>query len=167
MEIHLLVVSSSAPNSLPKGLSNHSEDVTGFMLTWQTIMIWLAALGALDAFYIACARQYPKLFGRFSRSRCETVLGSKWGAVVYFRNETIGLVFYLGLIALVLAPYVVPQFAPLVFLFILGLVLMAFIFSAWLLYLQALVLRKWCFWCLLALSVNFLIFAAEISLFWG
>ncbi len=137
------------------------------MLDWQTIMIGLAALGGLAASYIAYARRRPKPLLCPFRSRCETVLGSKWGAIFYFRNETIGIVFYLGLIGLILAPYVVPQFAPLIFLFIFGSVSIAFIFSAFLLYLQALVLRNWCFWCLLALAVNALIFAVAISLFWS
>lgn len=136
-------------------------------MPWQTLMIILAAAGFANAAVISYHQRKQKLLFCPLKSRCETVLSSRWSSLFYFRNETIGILYYLSIVGLVLAPYIVPQFSGLILVALIGSGLVSALFSLFLLYVQAYLIREWCFWCLVAAGINFTILVLEFSIFWN
>ncbi|MBI2054845.1 MAG: hypothetical protein HYT39_01970 [Candidatus Sungbacteria bacterium] len=135
-------------------------------MSWQALMIILAAAGFANAAVISYHQRKQKQLFCPLKSRCETVLSSRWSSIFYFRNETIGLLYYLSVIGLILAPYIVPQFSGLILIALVGSGLVSAVFSLFLLYVQAFVIREWCFWCLVAAGINIAILVLELSIFW-
>ena len=130
-------------------------------------MIIFAATGFTNAAVISYHQRKQKYLFCPLKSRCETVLSSRWSSLFYFRNETIGLLYYLSIVGLVLAPYIVPQFSGLILAVLIGSGVISALFSFFLLYVQAYLIREWCFWCLVASAINIAILILELSIFWA
>ena len=96
---------------------------------------------------------------------CSKVTESKWNTIFFgIRNDMLGLLFYVGLIAMNLGLYFFPQYIEVVYgLNVLGEVGAA-TFSVFLIGIQAFVLKEYCFWCLSLSAVNFLLLANTIVL---
>lgn len=88
---------------------------------------------------------------------CTKVVGSSYGSHFGIKNEIYGLVYYLGIAVFSVIEYYskVPDF---IFYLILIPGFMATLFSLYLFYLQARVIKTYCSWCLLAIIINILIF---------
>lgn len=122
----------------------------------------LSILGLLNALFLHWQYLRMKRTGTnmycFLGEDCSKVVGSEYGSHFGVKNEIIGITYYIGIgIYSWMAFYIrLPQFAT-AFIFIAG--FGATLFSFYLLYLQARVLKTFCSWCLIAILINFLIFA--------
>lgn len=120
----------------------------------------LAILGILNAGFLNWQyRRYVKTGKKMYcliGEDCTKVVGSKYGKHFGIKNEITGIGYYL----LILLYWGWPIFDSLT-LVIAGI---SVIFSIYLLYLQAYVIKTFCSWCLIAIMLNFLIFFSIINL---
>lgn len=127
----------------------------------MVIILLLSILGFLNAFYLYWQHKREVTTGQkmfcLIGGDCGAVVGSKYGRTLGIKNETVGMVYYflLGTYSLlsILIPPIVSQFQVLVKIA----VVVAVIFSLYLLYAQTIILRKFCSWCLIAIAINILI----------
>lgn len=94
---------------------------------------------------------------------CDLVTKSRYSKFLKMNVETIGIVYF-GLIVFV---YTFKMLSPILFgdtvIFILmGVTAGAFLFSLYLLFIQAFVLKKWCTWCLFSFLFSALIFVTVL-----
>ena len=94
-------------------------------------------------------------------SDCETVIYSKHSKFLGVPVENLGVFYYL----LVAAGYTLFLFSPNwesdVYSFaIISVTTLAFLFSIYLTYIQAMVLREWCIWCLVAAGLCVVVFVS-------
>ncbi|MEK6950368.1 MAG: vitamin K epoxide reductase family protein [Nanoarchaeota archaeon] len=96
---------------------------------------------------------------------CSTVTESKWSTIFYFRNETLGLLYYvamfMGGLLLAFAPALIPAL-PLFLLIGAG---MALLFSFFLVYLQAFIIKDYCFYCLISAIISLLLVVNSFLIF--
>lgn len=97
--------------------------------------------------------------------KCEEVVDTVYGTTFGVKNEIWGLFYYFSLLGLVGAYFFFAALAPLAELLIFLSSGGAVIFSTYLLFVQLLLLRKRCSWCILATLINYLIFIFEIIYF--
>ena len=113
----------------------------------------LALIGLANALYLYWQHtQVPKGRKMFCviGGDCQAVVESKYGKSFGVKNELWGSLYYLSLI--LFHPYT---------LLLLSLSFIAALFSLYLLFLQAVVLKKYCSWCLLAIFINLAIFISQ------
>lgn len=131
------------------------------------ITIFLSVLGFINAFFLHW--QYV----RFKRTKrpvfclmgedCGKVIGSVYGATLGIKNEVMGMVYYALVAALALALLIFQGIPFLVFV-ILPVAFTAAIFSLYLFYVQTVLLKNLCSWCLIAIGINILIFILFLKL---
>lgn len=126
------------------------------------IILLLSILGFLNAFYLNYQHKREVESGQkmycLIGGDCGAVVGSKYGRTFRIKNEKIGMTYY-GFIALyLLTNSFIPQSMAEFSLFVGTVALVATIFSLYLLYVQAIILKKFCSWCLIAIFINILIF---------
>jgi len=125
-------------------------------------LIILSTIGILNALFLNW--QYKRFVSNgtkmfcFLGEDCSKVVGSEYGSHLGLKNELIGITYYFAIVAYgVLSQFsLMPYFLTTIIL-VVGAGATAF--SIYLLYLQAYVLKTFCSWCLIAILVNFLIFA--------
>lgn len=132
------------------------------------ILLTLAFLGLFSASflryqYIRELRQGKKSFCLIG-SDCFEVTSSKYGKTLGFKNEDLGIIYYLLFISLVIYYLITPSVFEAVSVFITGLTLLAAGYSMYLLSAQVFVIKKYCFLCLLNIAVNLSIFLVSWSL---
>ncbi len=94
---------------------------------------------------------------------CEVVTTSQYSKFLGIPVEKIGILYY-GLIVLVytlhaLIPWLLSDT---VLFFIMGITIASFVFSLYLIFIQAFVLRKWCTWCLFSAGFSTFIFVTAV-----
>ena len=127
------------------------------------ILIFAALGGFLLAFYIFRKKQSREKMVCPFGSDCDTVIYSEYSKFFGIPIEILGLIYY-GLIAVSYALFLAfPEFAsPLVVFSVLALTAVAFLFSLYLTFIQAFVLKQWCTWCLASAGLCVIIFALAI-----
>jgi uncharacterized membrane protein len=127
--------------------------------------IVLAITGALDAGYLIYKRAKKHPLVCPIGNDCGAVVGSKWGKIFGIHNDTIGFVFYLGMLGAVFAALNSPERATRIFLFMLIASGGALLFSAFLTAVQMFALKNYCFYCLISALINLLLFINTVVLF--
>lgn len=131
------------------------------------LLFALIVLGIANTSFLYWQERQFQLRGReiycIIGGKCQDVVTSKFGRTLGINNEILGLLYYFAVLALVLAFLFFP-FAGVAGV-ILGISFLATLFSFYLLFLQVFVLRVYCSWCLIAIFINFAIFALEILIF--
>ncbi len=89
---------------------------------------------------------------------CGAVVGSKYGRTFGIKNEITGMVYYFLLAFYSVVATLIPDTLLNFNLFVKVAVLIALIFSFYLLFVQSVILRKFCSWCLIAIAVNTILF---------
>lgn len=125
------------------------------------IILLLALLGFLNAYYlyyqhireISTGRKMFCLIG----GDCGEVVGSKYGSTLGIKNEKIGMAYYSLIAVYSLVNIFLPEIAKDYWVWIKIITTVAGIFSLYLLYIQAFVLKIFCSWCLIAITINLLI----------
>lgn len=127
------------------------------------MILLLSILGFLNAFYIFYQHKREvqtgqKMFCLMGRD-CGEVVGSKYGKTFGVKNEKIGMICYflVGFYSLMVMFF--PGFGQNFWILIkIGMGFVT-VFSLYLLYVQTVVLKKICSWCLIAIIINLLIFS--------
>ncbi len=107
--------------------------------------------------YLQFKKRQRRMFCLIGES-CSDVVGSEYGHTFGLKNEVVGMVYYAVLVVAFLVVYFVPSFFFQLRWFIFLITFIAMLFSFYLFYLQTVVIRKLCSWCLVAITLNILIF---------
>ncbi len=116
------------------------------------------------ALYIYYTKKHGKQLVCPVGSDCNVVITSRYSKFLGVSLEYWGMFYY----AVIIAAYVVLIFAPhlLSEFFLSGLIMLtatAFLFSLYLLFVQAFLLRQWCIWCLLSAMLSIMIFIISLA----
>ena len=97
---------------------------------------------------------------------CEKVVNSNYSKVLGIPLEVLGVAYYLFLSLMVIATHLgsFTLFGFMIFDLILVASTGAFVFSVFLIYIQAFVIRDWCEYCLISATMSVAIFLIEILL---
>ncbi|MCH7641423.1 hypothetical protein IID22_04475 [Patescibacteria group bacterium] len=95
---------------------------------------------------------------------CAGVIDSRYGATLGVKNEITGMFFYTAISVLLVLSLFFPPILPIASFIILLASLAAAVFSLYLLYVQAAVLKKLCSWCLISIFLNVIIFVFAVKL---
>lgn len=97
--------------------------------------------------YVSSRQKKPLMCPR--SSPCERVVGSTFGKTAGIPNTLLGVMYYFLISALYVVALINPALRTASFLLALSLITaVGMIFSAYLVAVQALVLKSWCVWCL-------------------
>jgi uncharacterized membrane protein len=141
-----------------------------FPLIWpQTIGFYLltacASLAGLGVtFNIYYSKRFKEHLACPTGSDCNAVVNSKYAKFLGIPLEYMGMVYY----SFILISYLGFIFAPAIkttlwFPLAILMTFSAFIFSIYLLVIQAFILKKWCIWCLLSAALSIGIFLASLA----
>ncbi len=127
--------------------------------------ISLAATGGLGvALYIYYTKKNGKELVCPVGSDCNAVITSRYSKFLGVSLEYWGMFYYaiiiVAYIVLIFTPHLLPEF------FLSGLIMLSaggFLFSLYLLFVQAFLLRQWCIWCLLSAMLSIMIFIISLS----
>lgn len=132
------------------------------------IILLLSILGFLNAYFLHYQYQQYLTSGKqmfcLMGGKCADVVSSKFGQTLGIKNELIGMTYYVLLSAYSLGSIFVPQLGEDLGLWAKIVVILATVFSLYLLYAQTFILRQFCSWCLIAISINILIFYFLMSI---
>lgn len=126
------------------------------------IILILSSVGFLNAYYLHY--QYKQYISSGKKmycligGKCEDVVSSRYGTTLGVKNELIGMAYYILLTAYLLISILVPSFGNNFALLAKIVTIIATIFSVYLLFIQTIILRTICSWCLIAIAINILIF---------
>lgn len=129
-------------------------------------LVILTVVGFINAYflhwqYLRFKRTKKPMFCLIGED-CAGVIDSRYGTTLGVKNEIMGMIYY-GILFLTLL--LSANFDTiLVNLAIFFATLVAALFSLYLLYVQAIVLKKLCSWCLIAIFLNTLIFVFALGL---
>lgn len=128
-------------------------------MIWLTVV--LSIFGIFDTAYLT-AKHYldSSVYCPVGKS-CETVLNSAYSIIYNIPISLFGIFFYFTILILALL-YLQTEKKILIKIFF-GLSALGLIFSLWLFYLQAIVIKAYCFYCILS-AINILILFG-VSLF--
>ena len=131
----------------------------------RLLILTVALGGFLVAFHIwRKKRRAEKLICPLN-SNCEIVVHSRYSTFLGQPLESLGLVYYFLMIVSQTGSLLSPVWrASVLSSLILWLTIMAFIFSVYLLYIQAVKLREWCAWCLLSAIFCSIIFLVSLKI---
>lgn len=130
-----------------------------------TLGIFIAALiGFFISCYIAYKKiKHEKLFCPLGK-QCNDVVYSEYNKMFGIQNEILGVIYY-GLVAIVFGASLFGVWsAPTILnLFFLIAALCAVVFSVYLIFVQAIILKKWCEWCIASAILSLTIFILMLS----
>jgi len=117
-------------------------------------LIVLAIFGIYIAGYLIYKRTTKKPLVCPVGGDCEAVVSSKYGKTFGVKNDLTGILYYIFILVLALHLGFFQGFYPLWAKII---TFLAFLFSVYLVYIQARVLKQYCFYCLTSAVINLLI----------
>ena len=124
----------------------------------KTIIIFVAFAGFLLASYINKKKKKKVKLVCPMRSNCDTVINSDYSKIYGIKLEVLGMIYY----AFIALGYGVvnnfPSLSDILSNILLPFSFFAFIFSLYLISVQAFVLKQWCFWCLSSALFSTIIF---------
>lgn len=117
-------------------------------------------LGVVNTAYLYWQLWQYKQYGRemfcLIGGDCGEVVGSKYGKTLGIENEILGLLYYFGILVLLVMSLWFPSFSIVRLIMVIASV-MAAAFSTYLLILQQFILHKYCSWCLFAIAINYVL----------
>ena len=124
-------------------------------LEFVVSLIVLAILGIFDSGYLIKKRVKKQPLSCPINGGCEKVVESRWNAIFFIKNDVLGLFYYI--LILFLALYLFFTSEKLLFLtkLISG---ASLLFSLFLVFIQAKIIKEYCFYCLISTLINLLIF---------
>src|SRR3989344_8926 len=134
------------------------------MIVPQLLIIFAGFCGFLISFYIRHKKKASEKLVCYLGSNCEAVVHSQFAFFFGIPVEVIGM-FYYGVLALgyglrAALPVLVPSWFHLA---LLTLSAAAFLFSAYLIFIQAFTIKQWCMWCIFSAGLCTAIFLTGIT----
>jgi uncharacterized membrane protein len=119
------------------------------------IPIVVAAIGFEIATHIRKTKKHGKALVCPVGAECDAVVHSDYSKFLGFPVEILGVLYYAFIALAYIAILVVPSLAIQELFYLLFAVSgLAFIFSAYLIFVQAFVIRAWCTWCLASAGLS-------------
>ena len=134
-------------------------------MPFVTTFILLSILGVIDAGYLFHSHRKEKPLICPLDHPCDVVTESKWARMLGVRNETLGLLYYVVLFVGIVWAVMAPAASPLLFKLLFFAALGGFLFSLFLVYLQIVVIKNYCFYCMISAGISFLLFLNSCYLF--
>lgn len=131
----------------------------------SSLLIVITALGGFSlAYYIHYKKKRQQPVTCPLDSDCDTVVHSEYARFLGFPVELLGVLYY-GLIAVMYGAFLfMPVFATSLAVFlILGASIVAFLFSLYLTFIQAVAIKEWCTWCLISAGLSTLILLFSLA----
>lgn len=127
------------------------------------IIIFTAFAGFMLAFYIRHKKASQEVLVCPLDGKCEEVVHSEYSKFFGIPLEVIGMIYY-ALVGISYAIFVVSPifYSSLAIFLIFGATITAFLFSLYLTFIQAFVLKKWCTWCLVSAGFCTVIFVSAL-----
>ena len=134
-------------------------------MTFETIFFVLAVLGIADAGYLTYkyTRKQPLICPL--GENCSVVTESTWSHLFGVRTEVLGLLYYCALLVAAAGIFLVPDLRKELLMLVVWATGFGVLFSAFLVSLQAFVIKKYCFYCLLSALISLLLFLTSIRLY--
>ena len=139
------------------------------MIMFPLIIIALSSVGFFIALYIhehKTAGGERKLVCPLN-FQCDPVIHSPYSVFWGFQVQILGLIYYalitISYSALEIFPFL---FSPVAVASVLGITVLAFLFSLYLTFVQAFALKQWCTWCLVSAIICTLIFSLSLAMWW-
>ena len=116
----------------------------------------LSIAGIADSTYLAWKHTRKQPLVCPLNHTCDVVTESSWSKILGIRNEFLGVLYYVFMLAGAFALFFYNfQRLPIILITASG---SAFLFSIFLVYLQAKAIKNYCFYCLISAGINLLIF---------
>lgn len=130
---------------------------------FYTFIVLAASGGFGVASYIRYTKKHHQQLVCPIGSDCNVVINSRYSKFLGVPIEYLGMFYY----AVIFIAYIILIFAPYLLsgAFLVGLVMftaISFLFSLYLLFAQAFLLRQWCIWCLLSATLSIAIFITSL-----
>lgn len=121
-----------------------------------TTLIVLGLLGIVNTVYLIWKSRIKEPLVCPIGQDCNKVLDSKWNKIFFIKNDLLGLLFYIGIVGgAVLLLFDFDEIIKTILIFASGI---AVLFSIFLVFIQAKVIKNYCFYCLISAFINVLIF---------
>ncbi len=136
------------------------------MHIYNLVIIASSFAGFLIALYIALQKRKPHPVVCPMKGDCDAVVKSEHSKFFHIPVEYLGIAYYLLIFFSYLSLSITPSFNqqhPLFTFSVLSLSLVAFLFSIYLTFIQAFLIRRFCTWCLLSAFLCTIIFIAAIN----
>lgn len=119
-------------------------------LTPLALLFTLSAIGIAETVYLIRKRRGEQTPVCFIGSGCHVVLESKYNKILGIHNDVLGLIFYI-FVCLMSALILIEAF-PVSTLKLIDMltIVSGAVMSIYFTFLQAFVIRQWCFWCLMS-----------------
>lgn len=128
------------------------------------LIILLGLCGALLCIHIYQKKREPKPLVCPLGADCNTVLKSDFSTFYGIGLEFFGMLYYAFIAGSYALTLVVPDLQnPLTYFILFGMSLSAFLFSIYLIFIQAVVIKSWCSWCLTSAGITTLILIFSIT----
>ena len=124
-------------------------------LKFTVSLIVLAILGIFNSGYLIKKRVKKQPLICPINGGCKKVVESKWNAIFFIKNDVLGLFYYILILFLALYLFFISEKMLFLTQIISGLSLL---FSLVLVFIQAKIIREYCFYCLISALINLLIF---------
>jgi uncharacterized membrane protein len=125
------------------------------LILGKIIIILLATVGFLVAYLIHKKRSEPKPFVCPVGFDCHAVVTSKYSTLFGLSLEYWGMLYYSGVVLAYIATLIAPEVFTLTFSYlVIGVSTFAFLFSFYLVIVQAFYLRVWCSYCLVSAGLS-------------
>lgn len=127
----------------------------------MVITFILSILGFINAYYLHYQYKQYKVYGKemfcLIGGKCADVVSSKYGTTFGIKNEVIGMAYYGLLSVYLLVSILIPSLGQNIIFLAKIAAIVALIFSTYLLFVQTVVLKTLCSWCLIAIIINIMI----------
>lgn len=119
------------------------------------LLIVISFFGFVNAGFLLWAHYKKKPLVCPLNNKCNIVTESKWSHIFGIRNDVLGLFYYLFSILFIIYILFFNGSIKIIFIFM---NLIAILFSSFLLYIQAKIIKRYCFYCSISSILNILIF---------
>lgn len=125
------------------------------------LLIVISFLGFVNAGFLLWNHYKKKQLVCPLNDKCNIVTESKWSHIFGIRNDALGLVYYLFSILFIIYILFFNGSIKIIFIFM---NLIAVLFSSFLLYVQAKIIKRYCFYCSISAILNIIIFILSFYL---
>ncbi|MBI2483926.1 vitamin K epoxide reductase family protein [Candidatus Uhrbacteria bacterium] len=134
------------------------------MTIYVATFLGLAILGLADTGYLAFRHTRKKPLVCPLDHDCSKVTESKWSSVLGIRNEYLGVLYYAGMVIGMAAAFILTAWQPLLILLMFFSASIGVLYSLFLVAVQFVLIKDYCFYCLVSAGITFLLFLNIITL---
>lgn len=128
----------------------------------RLIILILASIGFGIASYIRGKKHKEAPLVCPLEGSCETVVHSEYSKFLGIPLELWGMAYYGSLSLFYAISFILPGIPENISYIVLGISALAFLFSLYLTFIQAVIIHHWCTWCLFSAGISTLIFICSL-----